>query len=331
MDINSHLSTLFNNADVTQLQQLQSLWSGYGSIKRYRIDGNSPASVIVKSIQVPDTQQHPRGWNTQLSNQRKLRSYEVECHWYQHWASICDSSCSVPHCYGVLNLSSSHQCIVLEDLDLAGFPSRHTQLSAQQCLPCLSWLANFHAAFVRPNDDPNWTKSLWPQGCYWHLETRPDEWQAMADSPLKQAAQQLDLALQHTRYTTLVHGDAKVANFCFSEDSKQVAAVDFQYVGAGCGMKDVIYFLGSCLSEEDCHQHHQELLDLYFSEFRASLARRNNSLNAQDIESEWRRLYPLAWADFQRFILGWSPSHKKNTEFARQITQQALDQLAASV
>ncbi len=96
-------------------------------------------------------------------------------------------------------------------------------------------------------------------------------------------------------------------------------------------MKDVIYFLGSCLTEEDCRQNHLELLDRYFVEFRASLTRRNNPLNALDIESEWRRLYPLAWADFQRFILGWSPSHKKNTEFVRQITQQALDQMAANV
>ncbi len=331
MDINSQLSKHFDGAKVTQLQQLQALWSGYGSIKRYRIDGRSPSSIIVKSIQIPDIQQHPKGWNTQVSNQRKLRSYEVESHWYQQWTSLCDASCRTPHCYGVLNLSSNHQCILLEDLDSVGFPIRQSQLSMQQCLPCLSWLANFHATFVRANDDPSWTRELWPQGCYWHLETRPDEWQAMADSTLKQAAKQLDFALQNTRYTTLVHGDAKVANFCFNEDSQRVAAVDFQYVGAGCAMKDVIYFLGSCLTEEDCRQNHLELLDRYFVEFRASLTRRNNPLNALDIESEWRRLYPLAWADFQRFILGWSPSHKKNTEFVRQITQQALDQMAANV
>ncbi len=331
MDINSHLSKAFGGAKITQLEQLQALWSGYGSIKRYRIDGESSFPIIVKSIQIPDVQQHPRGWNTKLSNQRKLRSYEVESHWYENWTSNCDSSSRVPHCYGILNISSNHQCILLEDLDSAGFPNRHTQLSPQQCLPCLNWLANFHATFVRPNDDPSWPLPLWPQGCYWHLATRPDEWQAMEESPLKQAALQLDSALSNTRYTTLLHGDAKVANFCFSEDSERVSAVDFQYVGAGCAMKDVIYFLGSCLTEEDCHRHHLELLNLYFAEFRASLARRQSTLNARHIESEWRQLYPLAWADFQRFILGWSPNHKKNTAFVRHITQQALDQLSASI
>lgn len=69
--------------------------------------------------------------------------------------------------------------------------------------------------------------------------TRPDELSAMKPSHLKGAAEAIDSKLNQCKFQTIVHGDAKVANFCFTPDSKSIAAVDFQYVGSGCGMKDV--------------------------------------------------------------------------------------------
>jgi len=46
-----------------------------------------------------------------------------------------------------------------------------------------AWLANFHAAFM--GEQP---AELWTIGTYWHLATRPDEFDALDDSPLKAAA-----------------------------------------------------------------------------------------------------------------------------------------------
>ena len=60
----------------------------------------------------------------------------------------------------------------------------------------------------------------------------------------------------------LAHGDAKVANFCFTNDQHAVAAVDFQYVGGGIGTQDVIYFLGSFCSEAERMQARRTLLVL---------------------------------------------------------------------
>ena len=99
-------------------------------------------------------------------------------------------------------------------------------------MACVSWLAGFHAQNL--NADP---AGLWESGTYWHLETRPDELKRLDDPVLKQAASSIDQKLKDTKFQTLVHGDAKLANFCFSDDGNQVAAVDFQYVGGGCGMK----------------------------------------------------------------------------------------------
>ena len=142
----------------------------------------------------------------------------------------------------------------MEDLGDAGFmPATELPGDDSGILRAgLDWLAAFHARFVGlvPKD-------LWPQGTYWHLATRPDELAAMADGPLKRRAAELDRRLNDGPFTTLVHGDAKIANFCAlraGTDAGRLAAVDFQYVGAGCGIVDVAYFIGSVLSEQQCQQ-----------------------------------------------------------------------------
>ena len=42
---------------------------------------------------------------------------------------------------------------------------------------------------------------------------------------------------------------------------------------------------------------------------------------------EWYCLFPVAWADFHRFILGWSPTHHKNTHFSERLAQKGVDYL----
>ncbi|ADE53266.1 phosphotransferase [Coraliomargarita akajimensis] len=307
-------------AAVEELEILQSLWSGYGSIVRYGLEGASIRSVILKRVCPPNEGAHPRGWNTDRSHQRKLRSYEVETEWYRQWSAECGETCRVPHCLAV-EQHPGEVWLLLEDLDAAGFAGRRTQLSTTELYACLSWLANFHARFIA--SEP---KGLWPIGTYWHLDTRPDELKVLAteDPALHAIAGQLDQKLSATRFPTLVHGDAKVANFCFSQDGRSVAAVDFQYVGGGCGMKDVAYFIGSCLPEEACEARETELLDRYFSELRSALSDRSDY---EALEAEWRSLYPLAWADFHRFLKGWSPGHWKLHDYSERVTRSVIEGL----
>ena len=134
----------------------------------------------------------------------------------------------------------------------------------------------------------------------------------------------IDQKLAQCEFQTLVHGDAKVANFCFSSDLSRVAAVDFQYVGGGCGMKDVAYFLGSCQSEDQCERDSDIYLDYYFDQLRGAIERQSISVSFAQLETQWRPLYPLAWADFHRFLIGWCPGHHKLHRYTRQMTKQAL-------
>ena len=65
-------------SDLFEIETIQNLWSGYGRIVRYGLEGAPMKSVVVKHVCLPDKDHHPRGWNTDRSHQRKVRSYEVE-------------------------------------------------------------------------------------------------------------------------------------------------------------------------------------------------------------------------------------------------------------
>ena len=82
-----------------------------------------------------------------------------------------------------------------------------------------------------------------------------------------------------------------------------MAAVDFQYAGRGCAMKDVAYLLHG-RSDEPADGIAHDHLDTYFRHLRA--AERDERIDIAAVEAEWRPLYPVARLDFARFLAGWS-------------------------
>ena len=279
--------------------RVQSLWSGYGEIVRVRLEGGSRsaggdrATVIVKSVKPPA---RVRGKPDDASHARKRRSYEVELAWYRTFAPRCDDHCRVPAFLGG-RAAGGEWLVVLEDLDDAGFPERRRRANGAELDVCLGWLAAFHARFLGVAPE-----GLWKTGTYWHLATRPDELAAVSDPELRAAAPILDRQLRAATFQTLVHGDAKLANFCFARGGRAVAAVDFQYVGGGCGMKDVAYLL---YGESSASVERQQL-DAYFKRLREEVARLHPTIDGDALEAEWRALYPIAGADFRRFLAGWA-------------------------
>ena len=170
MEVESIIQDELGRAVVGPAETLQSLWSGYGAIQRYRLaegDAAGPSSVIVKHVSPPDTGVHPRGWNTSRSHERKLRSYEIETHWYARFAGELDASCRVAECYAVRH--DGAECVLLlEDLDASGYQRRIEAIDEMSLFACLEWLGRFHAKFLGVAPD-----GLWPVGTYWHLDTRP--------------------------------------------------------------------------------------------------------------------------------------------------------------
>ena len=306
---------------ITGTEVVQSLWSGYGQIVRCHLAGFNAPSVILKHVRWPDQHAHKYGWASDRSHQRKLKSYQVETCWYQRYATRCSAACRVPRCLA-FEQRTEGVLLLLEDLDAAGFAGRRHHVQDAEVSACLTWLAHFHATFMEERPS-----GLWATGTYWHLATRPDELSALEDSPLKAAAAELDRRLSGSRFQTFVHGDAKLANFCFSARGESAAAVDFQYVGGGCGMKDVAYFISSCFDEDECSRREASLLDCYFERLRDALARTGKCINCRELEVSWRELYPVAWTDFFRFLQGWSPGHWKAHRYSKRLAEEVLRSL----
>lgn len=303
---------------LSEVEVIQTLWSGYGELVRLIFQEQS---IIVKHITLPKPSNHPRGWNSDHSHKRKLHSYQVEVNWYQHFSVDIDERCPFPQGFNCFQ-TPNEWLIVMEDLATSGLTYTTAYADQAHLETSLTWLANFHAKYMN-------TKSalLWETGTYWHLETRLDELKALKDSKLKTFAKRIDDTLKLATYQTIVHGDAKLANFCFSDDASRCGAVDFQYVGHGCGMKDVAYFISSAVEPETCEGKEKWLLDTYFGALKAALHHYQPHMNADAVEREWRPLFAVAWADFQRFIKGWSPTHYKINPYTESLTHKALHYL----
>ncbi len=341
----------FKDMNACKIQSIQMLWSGYGEIARYSIP-NIGQTKIVKVVKPTQQGAHPRGWDGAVSHQRKVDSYLNELTFYKNYAEKTDSRCRVPsfiigtsapqNSEALLDISlnknvnkisndfldgASHDIsqynglslLIMEDLDAAGFELRCTEAPLSIVKLGVRWLAHFHARFLTQTTD-----DLWQVGTYWHLATRQDEFVKMEKSELKSKAKKIDEQLNNARFQTLLHGDAKIANFCFSADTEDLAAVDFQYVGRGAGIKDMMYFLGSCLDSDELKQHADSLLDEYFSLLRKAIVENHVQVNFDELEAEWRYLYAFSWADFHRFLKGWATEHYKINDYMSIQTNFAL-------
>lgn len=300
---------------IIKVEEIQSLWSGYGTIFRAFLEGGDDPQVVVKQIKFPNQINHPRGWSNNFAHQRKVKSYEVEFNWYQNQVSNLIRKPRMPR-YIAHQINEDERILIMEDLASSDFLPQ-SSISFQQAEAVVEWLANFHGSQMQHSSE-----GLWEKGSYWQVATRPEEWKVMKNQTLKENAFLIDEFLHETQYKTIIHGDAKLANFCFN--GYQVAAVDFQYVGEGCGMTDLAYFLGSVYNEEELEQYASSLLNHYFETIQTYF---DDKASFHDFESDHRQRYPFAWADFERFLNGWAPNHYKLSGYSSQQTNIAIDQL----
>ena len=92
-------------------------------------------------------------------------------------------------------------------------------------------------------------------------------------------------------------------------------------------MKDLAYFVGSCFRDEEAEQMEEEALDCYFQFFAEAIESDLSEVSVKELEGEWRPLYRVAWADFHRFMKGWSPGHWKLSDYSERVTRSVIKNL----
>ena len=270
------------------------LWGGMGHIYRIVNNNNNKKNnhendkdecTFVLKYMDPRLATTTKSTNAKISigDQRKLDSYVVEAEFYRTNSNeLRKQGVGLARC---LLVEENHGKTILCLSVLVNAPDNDNYYEL-----VIEWLAHFHAT--------TWNKdcpTLQPVGTYWHLDTRPQEWRDMSDTGwegrLKRAAPAVDRWLKDTPIQSWVHGDVKDANVMW--DGNKVAMCDFQYVGRGCPLKDLCYFLCSSGVAND-----ETLVDLYFEKLCGKL---KEPLNRSDFDVALE----LSYCDYLRFMCGW--------------------------
>lgn len=311
---------------ICDIELLQHVWGGKGEVLRVELEGAKIDSVVVKRIMIPPGANKKKRKDKGLA--RTLSSYDNELQFYRDFAPQLCKAINVPQCFEAQKLGEEW-AFILEDLSLREMTPPGGKLGIESIRSALDWLAGFHANFL---NQP--IESLWKNASYWNLTARQEDWKAMENRALKAGAEAFDRALNQCQHKTVIHGDAKADNFCFAKkpsgDCSSVVAVDFQYTGSGCGMKDVMCLLDSTLDPYEASGYVPDLLDHYFERLRAWCRQLNRDQDIDAVESEWRDLHPIAWADYYRFLDGWAPGRYPPQGYVDEMVSLAIQNVVSA-
>ncbi|KAL7274821.1 hypothetical protein RUND412_002252 [Rhizina undulata] len=325
LDIQSILPLEFR---LSSSRHLASLWSNYGSI--YRLDleptaeGKNVKSLILKHIRPPPSS------GGDESHLRKLISYRVERNFYAKLSPELSENSPVAKSYqSNPEFGRADEVLLLEDLKINYPNSASYSLGEKHTYTVLRWLANFHATFwghpslstasklIPPPlkvQNADSVTGVWAHGGYWYLDTRLSEFASIQDDD---PDSEYSYILKYANYVaeklsdpsspgrTFLHGDAKGANIVFNKDGSKCAFYDFQYFGAGLGVQDLAYFLGTAVDGRLLGKSEERLLKYYFEELKEALRRLGKGdCGEYTWEIFWEQ-WEWALVDWMRFMASW--------------------------
>ena len=243
-----------------------------GDVGRIRLSwdpaGAGPESVIVK---------FPTLRVSNLETGKGLLAYEREMRFYQNFSVDCPLS--PPAFYGGSDVSGEGDYLLLmEDLESFRFVSQLEGLSVQDASACMAGLARMHAYYwEKPELDvvdslyqfSDWADIYAPIiATGWPLFQKdfgdliPPEMLPMYE-PGNAAAGAIFRYFSERRPKTLLHGDARIENFCFDASSGAARAYDWQLAAAGPGIYDVMYSFANSVAPDTLFEQGESMLRDY--------------------------------------------------------------------
>ena len=200
------------------------------------------------------------------------------------------------------NPIDSRFSLLLDDFSQDNGWHQVVQTDLKQTRATLQALARMHAFFWLGNKTEPLASSLWPIATYWDQAKQPAD-QAnrlstlfsrfvadFGDPAVSEAAKSKDygalLALHAERLEkevhqgekqTIIHGDAKSANFFYktsssAEEGLDVGVIDFQWTGKGLCATDVAYAMWACPQSQVLDQE-QQLVEYYHGQLAQELVK----------------------------------------------------------
>ncbi|TXC85133.1 phosphotransferase [Luteibaculum oceani] len=285
----------FGDQALATLERRKTLWADYGCL--YALQGQGK-KLVLKHYQWPE-EDSIQDEAQRFAVARKRSSFRNELIWYRDMPMA--QQAGIPLAYG-FEENNREIIIVLDDLESMGFVCNPQPLRSHHVKACLEFLVDFHIRNLNVNEAH--------KGGYWHLETRPFEFDKMEGGFFKDNAQTWDQTIKNAQFKTIIHGDAKPANYALNNDNN-VIAYDFQYWGQGIGTQDLVCYLYSiCENQKDWTSY----TNLYFDLLQQQMEFFEVE-GGKEIVKEWKAMVEVCKNDYQRFLLGWNPDHYKVSRY----------------
>jgi hypothetical protein len=334
-DIARLVSMCFANDSTVRIgktSSLATLWAGMGKIVKVNCISSSKKNVaiIIKRIAFPMDD------NLSIGDSRKVASYDVEATFYEAFSAQLIARAKyniVPGCALVDRSLRSSGLLSICMTELPG-PTMGSfgDIETAAAIRAIALLHSEWFGRIRSNEAV--AGGLQPQGGYWYLDTRPDEFDAMPrrgwEGRLRKSAAAIDERLKADPAQCIIHGDLKGVNMALhtSQDTDQplVSFCDFQYCGQSCAMKDLAYFMVVNLGRS-LETTHDSWLALYHSELCSCLSTQSefSSTSALPSLEGLQDALELSYADVCRWMAGWG--YWGNTRFLQARVVALLDRL----
>lgn len=326
--------------------KLCTLWAGYGAIKCLTVrTASDTIKLICKEVNPPK--------ETGVAHERKVTSYLVEIELYKMGALMKAAGVAIADIYHLESAPTGRATLLMSDLRVLYPIAGDSGLDWPKTLAAVDWLAKFHA-FHFERAESLIDNNLWPEGCYWRLDTRQKEyddigreWQRVKNAAVV-VADLLKIGTHSSTngycypYKTLVHGDYKSPNLQFAritnanrDDTMHqeyvCAAVDFQYCGGGYGVRDVLQLIVSSCYMPYPYNHQRAvaletaILEHYYARLLCYLEHYGRVTDVKYTYNILTKHYELCMVDYVRFMAGWGMWG--NTEYAEWRTKEILSKL----